>query len=419
MEQLHKRFLNEQVKDIFNRYLNKELKRDHIQEMLRVKRRRFFKLLKEYRRDPVNFSIRYVREAKTRAIAPAIEKNILKELKATKTFIENKSIPIWSYNYSFIKKDLEIKHRQKVSLQTVINKAKQHGFYIKSKEHKAHDRMVITNNVGELTQHDASFHRFSPLVEDEWCLITSLDDYSRFMYYAMLVPRESAWAHIAALESVFLKFGLPLKMYVDSHSIFRFVRGRDELHYKHHKMTDESDPQWKQVLRDCQVEVTHALSPQAKGKIERPYRWIQDHLVRICARENIKTIAPANQVLFREIGLYNYRWVHSTTKEVPHFRYQRAFKEKRSVLRTFFVPPPYQSVKDIFCLRMDRTVDNYRTISINNVKLKFNHAPMLEKVNLRIYPDSCSGLSEVRFWYRNRLLDTQQVKTSLLLPVHF
>jgi hypothetical protein len=33
------------------------------------------------------------------------------------------------------------------------------------------------------------------------------------------------------------------------------------------------------------VDVTYALSPQAKGKIERPYRWLQDRIVRICALE--------------------------------------------------------------------------------------------------------------------------------------
>ena len=165
MEQLHKRFTNEQVKDLMQRYINKELKREHIQEMLQIRRRQFFKLLQEYRDHPKGFSIEYNRESKTRSIAPAIEKNILKELKDTKALIDNKSIPVWSYNYNFIRKNLEASQDQKVSLQTIINKAKQHGFYIdRSKQHKAHDREVITNNIGELTQHDSSFHQFSPLV---------------------------------------------------------------------------------------------------------------------------------------------------------------------------------------------------------------------------------------------------------------
>ena len=127
----------------------------------------------------------------------------------------------------------------------------------------------------------------------------------------------------------------------------------------------------------------------------------------------------SNQVLFREVHQYNYKWIHSTTKEIPYFRYQRALKEKKSVLRQFIIPPPYQSIKDIFCLRMDRVVDNYRSVSVNNLQLKFNNAPIRETVNLRIYPHNKSNLSEVRFWHNNKLLDVQQVKTELLLPVHF
>ena len=418
MGQLHKRFTNEQVKDLMQRYVKKELKREHIEQALKIKRRQFFKLLKEYRSNPETFSIQYERQVKARSIDPAIEKNILKELKTTKTFIDDKSMPVWSYNYSFIKKDLEASKNLKVSLQTIINKAKQHGFYIQTKPHKAHDREVITNNVGELTQHDSSFHRFSPWVENKWCLITSLDDHSRFIFYAMLVEHESALAHIQALQTVFLKYGMPLNMYVDSHSIFRFVQGRDSVWRNHKKFTDEVETQWLQVLNDCKVDVIYALSAQAKGKIERPYRWIQDHLVRICARDNIKTIVSANQVLFREVYLYNYKWVHSTTKEIPFIRYQRALKEN-SVLRPFMIPPPYQSIKDIFALRENRIVDGYSSVDINKLKLKFNNAPIGKTVNLRIYPHNKSDLSEVRFWYKDKFLDKQQVKSKLILPMYF
>ena len=63
---------------------------------------------------------------------------------------------------------------------------------------------------------------------------------------------------------------------------------------------------------------------------------------------------------------------------------------------------------------MNRTVDAYRSISINNLKLKFNHAPLYETVNLRICPDQKSGLSEVRFRFKHKLLDVQQIKTHLL-----
>lgn len=110
---------------------------------------------------------------------------------------------------------------------------------------------------------------------------------ARYILYAALIERESSWTHIQALESVILKYGLPYSYYVDSHCIFRFVQGRDSVHRTHYSLTDEVDPQWKQVLKDLDVHVTYALSPQAKGKIERPYEWLQDRIVRTCAREGI------------------------------------------------------------------------------------------------------------------------------------
>ena len=79
----------------------------------------------------------------------------------------------------------------------------------------------------------------------------------------------------------------------------------------HYKFTDEADPQWKQVLNDCGVKVTYALSPQAKGKIERPYRWIQDRLVRACYRERISDIKKAQLVLNSLIQKYNHQCIHS------------------------------------------------------------------------------------------------------------
>jgi hypothetical protein len=97
---------------------------------------------------------------------------------------------------------------------------------LRKPERKIHDREVLTNYAGELIQHDSSFHKWSPYAQEKWYLITSLDDYSRFMFYAKLVTKDTSWAHISAMESIFLKYGLPYQFYVDSHSIFRFVQGK-------------------------------------------------------------------------------------------------------------------------------------------------------------------------------------------------
>jgi len=417
MAQLHKKFKDSQVKELIERYLRKEIERKYIQQILGIGKARFFALVSSYRQDPKNFSIQYNRKITTRGISQNIEKNIIKELTIEKKMIQDNNIALKSYNYSYIKDFLWDKYKQRVSLPTIINRAKKNNFYLKKPKRTAHDREVLTNYAGELIQHDSSYHKWSPYAPEKWYLITSLDDFSRYMLYAKLREKETSWVHIVALEAVFLKYGLPYSYYTDSHSIFRFVQGRDSFWRKHHLLTDDVETQWKHVLNDCNVKVIYALSPQARGKIERPYGWLQDRLVRTCARENITDIKEAQRILNYEVHRYNYRQIHSTTQEVPYFRFQRALKEKKSLFREFKIKPPYQSTKDIFCLRLQRTIDAYRRVSINNLLLKVHGNPY-ETVELRIYPLN-NTISEVRFWCNDKLIDVQKVKNTNLPGVYF
>jgi len=418
MSQLHKRFSSDQVKELLERYSKKEIERKYLQEILGIGKRRFFMILKQYRENPHQFTTQYPRTKPPRSISAEIEHNILKELTIEKKIIQDKEIPLNSYNYSYIKDRLRKRYHQQVSLPTIIDRAKKNGFYLKKPKKARHDREVLTRYAGELIQHDSSHHLWAPAAREKWYLITSLDDYSRFLLYAVLVKKETSWTHILALQTVILRYGLPYAYYVDSHSIFRFVQGRDSLWRTHNLLTDEANPQWKQVLEDCQVKITYALSPQAKGKIERPYGWLQDRLIRTCVREDVNQIDQAQQVLNQEVNRYNHHQIHSTTQEIPARRFQRALRENISLFREFTVNPPFRSVKDIFCLRLERTIDSYRKISLNNLQLKVNHATPGKTVNLRIYPLSAT-LSEIRFWCEENLLDIQKIKNSDLKGVQF
>jgi hypothetical protein len=418
MKQLHKKFNDCQVKDLLTRYLQKKIERKDLQEVLGIKKTRFFALVKRLKDDPENFSVSYFRSMPTRTISKAIETNIIKELKIEKHLIKAKDVPIRCYNYSYIKDILENDYHQKVSLSTIINRSKTKGFYLLKSKRKVHEKEVITHYPGEMIQHDSSHHQFSKYA-NKWYLITSLDDYSRLILYAVLVERETTWVNIIALKIVILRYGIPYAYYVDSYSVYRFVQGRDSFWRNHYRLTDEVNPQWKQVLDDCGIKVTYALSPQAKGKIERPYRWIQDRLVRACYRERISDIKQAQLVLNSLIQKYNHQWIHSTTGEIPYIRFQRAYAENKSLFREFSVRPPYQSINDIFCLRADRMVNSYRQVSINNLELKVPDAPLHERIQLRIVPDEESGLSEVRFWHEDKLLGIQKVKNSDLNLVQF
>ena len=278
---------------------------------------------------------------------------------------------------------------------------------------------MLTNYVGELLQHDTSFHLWSPHAERKWTLITTLDDFSRTILYGDLWEKESSWAHICALKAVVKHYECCLRYYVDNHSIFRFVERRDTMHRKIHQPAEAAKVEWKAVLGDLNINVVYALSPAAKGKIERPYRWLQDHLVRTCAREHITTIEQAREVLYEELYRYNYKRLHSTTKQIPQVRYQQALHDKQSLFRPFQIRWPFEKTEDIFCYRLKRQVNAYRKITLSNLSFSVSGVPLHTEVELRIIFNLKNRLATLRFWYRNRLVGEQQVKMSDLKFIQF
>ena len=418
-DQIHTKFTTEQVKELLEKYIKGEVERKYLQEILGIGKSRFFEIIQTYRKDPITFSVDYKRSKPTRGIDQAIKDTLALELAIDKKAIKNKDVPLYKYNYSYIQKRLETKYKQSAALSTIIQYAKKNDFYLpKRAKAKAHDHEVLTTHAGELIQHDASYHLWAPDSGVKWCLITSLDDHSRFMLYAKLVERESTIAHIEALQSVVTKYGVPLAYYTDCHSIFRYIKGRDQRHNIYEKFTDDVDPQWKQTVKECSIKPIYALSPQAKGKIERPYGWLQDHLVRTCIRENVKDIKHAQRILNWERDRYNYKQIHSTTLEIPNRRFNSALEAKKSLFRTWTIPKPFLSYKDIFALRIERYIDGYSSVTIKNINFKLSDVEPRYPVDIRAYVLD-QDFYELRFWHNGRLVKVQKLKIPDFWPVHF
>jgi hypothetical protein len=416
MTQLHKRLTDEQIRVFFQGYCQGTFPRSEIQEILEIGKTRFFALLKSYREDPEKFSVKYQRSSPAK-LSQEVETEIERALLKEKKLVEDPDLPISGYNYTAMRDRLRTKGVQ-VSVTTIIDRAKQLDCYKPRKKRKYHDQEVLTASIGALIQHDASLHLWAPLAKEKWYLITSIDDYSRKLLYADFVERETSWAHIQAAQKLIQTYGLPLRYYVDSLRVFRFVQGRDSVWRKHVLETDDVDTQWQKVMKQLSVKVTHALSPQAKGKIERPYRWLQDRIVRTCIYENLSTLEEARKVLKDEVNRYNNHQVHSTTKEIPSIRFNKALNSGNSLFRNFSVPKPYSSPLDIFCLRETRMVNAYRRISLFNHSIQVPKVPLRESVDVHLIPDIEKDRMHIRLWWN------QQLVHSLDLPlrnftVHF
>jgi hypothetical protein len=408
-KQLHTRFTDDQIKLLLELYLKKAITLNQALQQLQCSKWRFFQLLKNYRQNPQNFTIAYARHEPHHRLSPQIDQAIHEELEKDHLLIKDPQIPIYQYNYAYLKDQIVNNLGLKVSAQTVRNRAKEWGYYIpKTKQEKKPPREVVTEAIGLLLQHDSSHHKWSPFAEKEWTLITTIDDHSRYLLYADFVESETTWAHIQALQSVIGQYGVGVYYYVDSHSIFRLVRHQNSIWQHQRRGTDEVPTQWKRVLEKCGVQIIYALSPEAKGKVERPYRWLQDRIVRQCAREHISEIEQGREILKQEQRRYNNYQVHSTTGEIPAIRFQRAIEEGRNCFKSFQLRSPYTSIKDVFCLCEYRKVDGYNQVSWRGEKIKVPLARGTE-IELHIVPKD--ERTEVRLWHKGRVLKVIYYKT--------
>jgi hypothetical protein len=136
-------------------------------------------LLKRFKENPQYFTIQYQRTIPSRTIPSEIEHNILRELAIEKEIILNKDIPLRSYNYNYIKDRLGNEYHQNFSLNTIIDRAKRHGFYLKKPKKSFHDREVLTHYAGELIQHDTSYHLWAPEAQEKCLPAAGRPDCSR------------------------------------------------------------------------------------------------------------------------------------------------------------------------------------------------------------------------------------------------
>lgn len=156
--------------------------------------------------------------------------------------------------------------------------------------------------VGELIQIDGSPHRWLEQRGPACCLIAFIDDASSRLMAAHFVPTESTWGYLHALQSHITAHGRPLALYSDRHGIFT-------QHKAHGKAGQVLAPtQFERALLQLDIESILALSPQAKGRVERLFQTLQDRLVKAMRLAGICTLEAANAFLPRYITEHNSRF---------------------------------------------------------------------------------------------------------------
>lgn len=165
---------------------------------------------------------------------------------------------------------------------------------------------------GELIQIDGSPHDWFEGRGPRCTLIVFIDDATSRLTALRFAPVESGKAYLAALRDHVLAHGRPLAFYSDRHGIFR-VNAKDA-------KSGDGKTEFGRVMERLEITLINALTPQAKGRVERANQTLQDRLIKEMRLSNINSIEQAEDFLPGFMELYNAKFAVPPVDETPAHR---------------------------------------------------------------------------------------------------
>lgn len=196
---------------------------------------------------------------------------------------------------------------------------------------------------GEMTQVDGSHHDWLEGRGPEVVLMGYIDDatnnvFARFYDYEGTMPAMDSFYRYAK------RYGLPHSIYIDRLNAYR---GHGKLSLEEELAGQErKKSQFERALEELGVDVIHAQSPQAKGRIERLFRTFQDRLIKEMRLAGVKTKEEANKFLEKYLPVYNQRFEVRAREEANLHRQVPRDRELRQIL----------SIQTKHVLRNDNTI---------------------------------------------------------------
>jgi hypothetical protein len=164
-------------------------------------------------------------------------------------------------------------------------------------------------------------------------LLVFVDDATSKLMQLRVVPSESTESYFAALRGYLNEHGCPVAFYSDKHSVFRVVRQDTK--------GGQGMTQFGRALSELNIEILCANSSQAKGRVERANRTLQDRLVKELRLASISDMEAGNAFLPTFMERYNERFA------VPPARVQDLHRPLRTTT---------PRLNDILCHREQRYV---------------------------------------------------------------
>ena len=164
---------------------------------------------------------------------------------------------------------------------------------------------------GMLIQMDGSHH---PWLGDRilpFTLLIAVDDATGTVVDALFCEKEDAHSYFLLIQRLLQRRGIPLALYTDRHGVFRHTPGSG---------LPGMPTQFSRAMDELGIQMIFALSPQAKGRVERMAETFQDRLVTELRLAGASSIEEANSVLEQFLPRFNRRFRVPPQYPEPAFR---------------------------------------------------------------------------------------------------
>lgn len=238
-------------------------------------------------------------------------------------------------------------HGLKVSRETLRKWMQDAGIWLSRKQRRTfHQPRLRRECFGELIQIDGSDHRWFEDRGPACTLLVFIDDATSTLMHLEFVQSESTFSYFGALEAYLHEHGRPVAFYSDKHTVFRIASQGAKTG---HGMT-----QFGRALNALNVEILCANSSQAKGRVERANRTLQDRLVKELRLAGISDMEAANAFLPAFMDRYNAKFA-------------KAPRRPDNQHRPLNVEP--DRLRDILCYRDERYVGQQLAFSYDRLRI--------------------------------------------------
>ena len=360
--------------EVMQRIEAKRLKQKKAAEMLRVSERHIRRLLRAYRQLGTEGLV-------SKRRGKPSNNQLKRALKQQAIDLIYSQYP--DFGPTLAHEKLTEKHGLELSRETVRKLMITEGIWKPKKVKKlvVHQMRERRACLGELVQIDGSPHAWFEERGEKCNLLVFIDDATGRLMELYFTPGETTFGYFAATERYLTRYGKPATFYSDKNSIFK-VNMKNAL-------TGSGMTQYGRAMKELDIEIICANTPQAKGRVERAIQILQDRLVKEMRLRDISSMVAANEYAAEFIADYNARFaVEPKSSHNMH----------RSLL-------PNEDLTQIFTWQTQRTLSKNLTLQYKKVVYQIQTSRpsyAMRKAPVTIREDS---QGEIAILYKGQSLD--------------